>query len=84
MAGEKIDVTFSINRDMEDMLRGAGERFDIPDTSKVLRIILDYARADADWDEVIDKVRCRRCAAGPLGRSRQTTRAALPARTSTA
>ena len=68
MAGEKIDVSFSINRDMEEMLKEAAEKFEIPDTSKALWIILDYVMADADWDDVFGKVRCRRCVAGPLGR----------------
>ena len=68
MAGEKIDVSFSINRDMAEMLQEAAEKFDIPDTSKVLRIILDYVRVEGDWEEVFGKGRCRRCTGGPLGR----------------
>ena len=68
MAGEKIDVTFSINPDMEEMLTRAAEKYELPDASKALRVVLDYVMQDGDWDEIFGKVRCRRCMGGPLGR----------------
>ena len=68
MAGEKIDVTFSINPDMEEMLNRAAEKYELPDTSKALRVVLDYVMQDGDWDEIFARIRCRRCMGGPLGR----------------
>ena len=68
MAGEKIDLTFSINRDMEEMLKEAAEKYKLPDTSKALRVGLDYVSQDADWEEVFTRIRCKRCMGGPLGR----------------
>tara|TARA_B100000686_G_scaffold328460_1_gene388474 strand:- start:1685 stop:1870 length:186 start_codon:yes stop_codon:yes gene_type:complete len=61
MAGEKIDVTFSINGDMEEMLKEAAEKYKLPDTSKALRVVLDYVIQDGDWEEVFAKIRCDRC-----------------------
>ena len=68
MAGEKVDVTFTINPDMEEMLKEAAEKYELPDTSKALRVVLDYVIQDADWAEVFEKIRCKRCMGGPLGR----------------
>ena len=68
MAGEKIDVTFSINPDMEEMLNRAAEKYELPDASKALRVVLDYVMQDGDWDEIFTRIRCRRCMGGPLGR----------------
>lgn len=68
MAGEKIDVTFSINPDMAEMLNRAAEKYELPDASKALRVVLDYVMQDGDWGEIFAKIRCRRCMGGPLGR----------------
>ncbi len=68
MAGEKIDVTFSINPDMEKMLVEAVEKYQLPDTSKALRVVLDYVMQDGDWEEIFTRIRCKRCMGGPLGR----------------
>ncbi len=61
MAGAKISATFEINPDMRDMLERVVARYELPDASKALRILLDYAATDGDWDEIFGTVRCRRC-----------------------
>ena len=61
MAGEKTSVTFDINRDAQDMLKRIAEKYKLPDASKALRCLLDYAATDGDWDEIFAKIRCRRC-----------------------
>ena len=61
MAGDKIEMAFEINVDAGDMLARIVERYDLPDASKALRILLDYAATDGDWDEIFGRVRCRRC-----------------------
>ena len=61
MAGAKVEVAFEINPDMTEMLERVVERYELPDVSKALRVLLDYAATDGDWDEIFAKPRCRRC-----------------------
>jgi len=61
MAGVKVKVAFDIHPDAHDMLRLVAERYKLPDESKALRCLLDFAATDGDWDEIFAKVRCRRC-----------------------
>jgi hypothetical protein len=62
MAVAKIKMTFEINPDSYEMLKAIQEKYQIPDPSKVLRVLLDYAATDdADWDKIFGEVRCRRC-----------------------
>jgi hypothetical protein len=61
MAGYKAKVTFEINPDTVQMLKTIVEKYKLPDESKALRCLLDYAATDGDWDEIFAKVRCRRC-----------------------
>ncbi len=62
MAGSTVTVAFEIHPDMVDMLATVVEKYRLPDPSKALRCLLDYAATDGDWDEIFRKVRCRRCA----------------------
>ena len=68
MAGEKVDVTYTVNTDMAEMLEEAAKKHDLADASKALRVILDNVIHDGDHDEIFNKIRCHRCAGGPLGR----------------
>jgi len=61
MAGKKTKMTFEINSDAHDMLTRIAEKYRLPDESKALRCLLDYAATDGDWEEIFAKVRCRRC-----------------------
>ncbi len=61
MAGVKVKVPFEIHPDAHEMLQKIAERYELPDASKALRCLLDYAATDGDWDEIFAKVRCRRC-----------------------
>lgn len=61
MAGDKISVQFEINDDAEELLNEVVEKYELKDSSKALRIILDYVAEDGDWDEIFGTVRCRRC-----------------------
>ena len=61
MAGAKAQVQFEINPDTFEMLVRIAERYNLPDVSKALRCLLDYAATDGDWDEIFKTVRCRRC-----------------------
>jgi hypothetical protein len=57
----KLRVTFEIYPDSWDMLQEIAKRYDMPDPSKALRCLLDFAATDGDWAEIFEKVRCRRC-----------------------
>ena len=61
MAGVKVKVPFEIHPDAYEMLKLVAERYKLPDESKALRCLLDYAATDGDWDDIFAKVRCRRC-----------------------
>jgi hypothetical protein len=44
MSGKKLKVAFEIRPDSFEMLLRAAEQYKIPDPSKALRCLLDYAR----------------------------------------
>ena len=58
---KKQRVIFEIYADQYDMLCQIAGRYQLPDASKALRVLLDYAATDGDWDEIFAKPRCRRC-----------------------
>jgi hypothetical protein len=57
----KIRVTFEIYPDSLQMLKDVAAKYQLPDASKALRCLLDYAATDGEWAETFEKVRCRRC-----------------------
>lgn len=61
MAGVKVKVPLEIHPDAYEMLVLIANRYELPDASKALRCLLDYAATDGDWDEIFAKIRCRRC-----------------------
>ena len=61
MAGEKVNVEFQIQTDLDQMLEYAAEKYNLEDKSKSLRCILDFVAKDADWDLIFKKKRCIRC-----------------------
>ena len=61
MAMPNIKVTFENNSDMYEMLKTIRDKYELPDTSKAMRVLLDYAADDGDWDEIFATIRCRRC-----------------------
>jgi len=61
MSGDKEAVAFEINADAAKMLSKIVDKYDLPDTSKAIRCLLDYAAEDGDWDTIFKKIRCLRC-----------------------
>jgi hypothetical protein len=61
MAKDKINISVEIHSDTQDMLKEIVEKFDLPDSSKAIRCLLDYVAEDGDWDEIFDTVRCNHC-----------------------
>ena len=59
---EKIDMSFEIYSDSEKLLEQIVDKYDLPDKSKALRCLLDYAEEkESDWDDMFATVRCNRC-----------------------
>jgi hypothetical protein len=61
MAGVKVKASFEVLPDHLDMLATIVERHQLPDASKALRCLLDYAATDGDWEAIFGEIRCRRC-----------------------
>ena len=61
MAGDKISVEFQIQKDLDEMLEYAVEKYHLEDKSKALRCLLDFAATDGDWDVLFKEIRCNRC-----------------------
>ena len=61
MAGMKVTVPYEVMADQRTMLQTIADRYSLPDASKALRCLLDYAATDGDWEQIFAKVRCRRC-----------------------
>ena len=59
---EKKDVSFEIYSDSEKMLEQIVDKYDLPDQSKALRCLLDYAEEkESEWDDIFATIRCNRC-----------------------
>ena len=59
---EKKDVSFEIYSDSEKMLEQIVDKYDLPDTSKALRCLMDYVEEkEDDWDDMFATIRCNRC-----------------------
>ena len=61
MAAPNTKITFEIKPDSYEMLKKIRDKYELPDTSKAVRILLEYAATDGDWDEIFAQVRCRNC-----------------------
>ena len=61
MAEGKITASFEINAETNEMLKKIAEQYDLPDTSKAIRCLLDYVAQDGDWDKIFGEIRCLRC-----------------------
>ncbi len=63
MAKKKENISVEIEVDQLDWLANIVEKFELPDESKALRILLDYAIEEAEEEEIFDleNMRCRHC-----------------------
>lgn len=62
MASEKkINVDFEVTEEMKEFLEKMVKEYDLPDISKALRCLLDFAQEDGDLEEIFEEIRCRRC-----------------------
>ena len=60
---DKIELTIDLETDHLDWLSEIIQDYDLPNESKAIRILLDYAIQDTDKDEIFspDNIRCRHC-----------------------
>ena len=63
MSGNKTEHTFEIANEQREWLDLVTEEYDLPDESKALRILLDYAIEEGNKDQIFSDVnmRCRYC-----------------------
>jgi hypothetical protein len=61
MSKSKRTVTFTIEEDQQTWLEAMASAHNLPDASKALRVLLDYAQADGDEAEIFGKIRCKHC-----------------------
>jgi hypothetical protein len=63
MAGQKSAFTFEIRDYQLSFLKDMVAQYKLPDEGKALRVLLDYAVADANLDQVFAKkhMRCIAC-----------------------
>ena len=59
---EKKEVSFEIYSDSKKMLDQIVDKYDLTDTSKALRCLMDYVEEkESEWDEIFATIRCNRC-----------------------
>lgn len=61
MEKNKVVEKLEIEADQLEWLRAMAKTYGLPDASKAMRVVLDYAMADADEEDVFMSIRCRRC-----------------------
>ena len=61
MGGIKTAQSYELNEDVIQWLKEMTDQYDLPDSGKALRIVLDYVREEADLDEVFEEMRCNHC-----------------------
>jgi hypothetical protein len=63
MASDKVTNPFEIESEQNDWLDEVAEEYSLQDSSKALRVLLDYAIQDGDKDLIFatENMRCRFC-----------------------
>jgi aspartyl/asparaginyl-tRNA synthetase len=61
MEKNKVVEKLEIEADQLEWLREMAKTYSLPDASKALRVVLDYAMSDADEEDIFMSMRCRRC-----------------------
>ena len=62
LAGEKENYDIRLNVDQMSFIRNVKDKYNIPDESKVMRVVMDYLITSPDvHDTVFSQSRCLRC-----------------------
>lgn len=67
----KVEVSMKLNPDMLDLLEEIRKQYRLRDTSKVVRVLLDYVAEEGDRDAIFKPIRCKRCDAVETAEGRQ-------------
>ena len=61
MQKNKVGVEYKIEGDQQEWLNKAAEEFGLPDDSKALRVLLDFAMEEGNREHIFGQIRCTRC-----------------------
>ena len=63
MTKNKETISVNLEEDQLNWLADIVEKFELPDESKALRILLDYVMEETEEEEIFDieNMRCRHC-----------------------
>jgi len=61
MPDNKTNLDIAIQSDQKEWLEAMTAKHSLPDTSKALRVLIDYAIEEGSEEEIFDYVRCRHC-----------------------
>ncbi len=56
-----ILTSFELYEDQKEWLTKMQEEFSLPDENKTLRVLIEFARAEADPDVIFNDIRCAKC-----------------------
>ncbi len=56
-----ILTSFNLYQDQQEWLAKMQEEFGLPDESKTLRVLIEFARTAADPDVIFNDIRCNKC-----------------------
>lgn len=58
---DKVNASLEIEREQREWLEAMARKHGLPDESKALRVVLDYARTAGDEKVLFETVRCLGC-----------------------
>tara|TARA_Y100000814_G_C12089133_1_gene319415 strand:+ start:54 stop:242 length:189 start_codon:yes stop_codon:yes gene_type:complete len=61
MPNNKTSVDVVIQTEQKEWLDKMASKHSLPDASKVLRVLIDYAIEEGSENDIFDYVRCRYC-----------------------
>ena len=57
----KINASLEIEQVQQDWLNAMADKYQLPDSSKALRVVLDHARTEGDEKVIFETFRCLGC-----------------------
>ena len=54
-------TSFELYEDQQEWLTKMQEQFGLPDENKTLRVLIEFARSEADPDVIFNNIRCTKC-----------------------
>jgi hypothetical protein len=57
----KVTTNLEIERAQQDWLEAMATKYELPDPSKALRVVLDHARMSDDEKAIFTSIRCLGC-----------------------